>query len=171
MADKFIYLDRIQGRLKEKSAIDVSNGASDAGKLIALGEDGRIHRSMIYEDVGVSNISLPAYEALIAGDFVNIFLDSGVPKVRKADASANKPAHGYVLSSVASGSTAIVYFDHQNTKLTGLTVGAYYFLSNTTAGTVMTACPTTTGHIMQIVGVAISPTTIDVEIEQPIEVG
>jgi len=120
--------------------------------------------------VSAFTITLPAYENLSAGDFVNIFDDAGVTKVRKADASANKPAHGYVLDDVAAGSDATVYFDGHNTKLSGLTVGTYYFLSDTTPGGVTNTPPSTTGYFIQRLGIAIDNTTIDVEIEPPIEI-
>ena len=169
MADKYISFDRTTGRLKEKEATVTSSGASDAGKIVALGSDGKLDSSVMPAGYGEATISLPAYEDLSAGDFVNIFDDGGTTKVRKADASSNKPAHGYVLDSVTSGNNVTVHFDGHNTQLTGLTPGKYYFLSATTPGGVSDTPPNTAGHIAQRLGVAISDTTIDVEIDDPIE--
>ena len=113
--------------------------------------------------------TLPAAENLSAGDFVNIFDDGGTIKVRKADASINKPAHGYVLDDVSAGSDATVYFNGFNNKLSGLIVGKYYFLSDTTPGKVTDTAPIT--YLKQKLGFAISSDTINVIIEPPVELG
>ena len=113
--------------------------------------------------------TLPAAEDLSAGDFVNIFDDGGTVKVRKADASANKPAHGYVLDNVSAGSNVTVYFYGLNDKLSGLTVGKYYFLSITTPGKVTDTAPIT--YLKQRLGFAISSDTINVIIEPSVELG
>ncbi|RLE64922.1 MAG: hypothetical protein DRJ47_06505 [Thermoprotei archaeon] len=169
MADKYLSYDRSAGRIKEKEAVTQSSGAGDAYKIVALGSDGKLHSSLLPAGMMENTINLPAYEDLSAGDFVNIFDDSGTAKVRKADASSNKPAHGYVLSSAAAGDNVTVHFDGHNTQLTGLTPGTYYFLSDTTPGGVTDTPPSTSGCIAQRLGVAINSTTIDVEIEDPIE--
>ena len=90
-------------------------------------------------------------------------------KVRKADASINKPAHGYVLDDVSAGSDVTVYFNGFNDKLSGLTVGKYYFLSNTTPGKVIDTAPIT--YLKQRLGFAISSNTINVIIEPSVELG
>ena len=169
MADKYISFDRTSGKFKEKEATVTSSGTDDAGKIVALGSDGKLDVTVLPAGLEMNAVDLPAYENLTAGDFVNIFLDAGTPKVRKADASTNKPAHGYVLSSVSAGSNVTVYFDGHNTQLTGLTPGSYYFLSATTPGGVSSTPPNTSGYLAQRVGVAVSTTTIDVEIGDPIE--
>ncbi|MHA1873138.1 MAG: hypothetical protein ACTSVB_03395 [Candidatus Heimdallarchaeaceae archaeon] len=169
MADKYISFDRTTGRLKEVEATVQSSGSSDAGKIVALGSDGKLDSSVLPAGMGEDTIALPAYEDLSAGDFVNIFQDGGTTKVRKADASSNKPAHGYVLNSVSAGNNVTIHFDGHNTQLTGLTPGKYYFLSDTTPGGVSDTPPSTAGHIAQKLGVAINDTTIDVEIGDPIE--
>jgi len=169
MAEKFLVFDRTTGRIKEKEATTTSSGASDAGKIVALGGDGKLDASLLPAGLEANVITLTASENLSAGDFVNIFDDGGTVKVRKADASTNKPAHGYVLDSVTAGSSVTVYFDGHNTGLTGLTPGAYYYLSASQPGGVSATPPTASGHLVQKVGIAISTTIIDVEIETPIE--
>jgi len=169
MADKYLSYDRSTGRIKEKEATTTSSGTTDAGKIVALSSDGKLDSSLLPAGMEGNTISLPAYEDLSAGDFVNIFDDSGTAKVRKADASSNKPAHGYVLSSATAGNNVTVHFDGHNTQLTGLTPGTYYFLSDTTPGGVTDTPPSTSGYIAQRLGVAINSSTLDVEIEDPIE--
>ena len=93
-------------------------------------------------------------------------------KVRKADASVNsKQAHGFVLASVLSAASATVYYGNLNNQVTGFTVGAELYLSDTVPGAA-TATPVTTGagKISQRVGVATATGEILVEIQQPIEI-
>ena len=102
-----------------------------------------------------------ASEALSAGDFVNIFDDGGTPSVRRANATAiGTEAIGYVTNNFALGDDATVFFEGENTALTGLTPGATYFLSAATPGGVTTTPPAANGNIVQIVGKACSATSI-----------
>jgi hypothetical protein len=98
-------------------------------------------------------------ESLTAGDFVNIYNSSGL-KCRKADASTiDKKAHGFILWGCTSGQNAIVYrFGKTNNQLSGLTIGAEYFLSS--SGGISLTAPTSSGSIVQIVGVALSATEL-----------
>lgn len=50
-----------------------------------------------------------------------------------------------------------------------LSANAVYFLDPLAAGMITTVAPTTTGQIVQRVGMALSPTTLGIEIEQPIK--
>jgi hypothetical protein len=168
MADKYLKFDDTSKAMKEQEATTTSSGGGDAGKIVALYTDGKLHSSLLPTGVGADTIVLPAYENLSAGNFVNIFSDAGTPKVRKADATTiSKQAHGFVLESVSAGNNATVYFEGSNTQLSGLTTGATYFLS-ATAGAVTDTPPTASGYIVQAVGVAANTTTINVEFEQPI---
>ena len=166
MADKVLQLGT--DGIKEYTPITTTTGASDAGKLIASGPDGKLAAEFLPDGIGADIKVVVASEALTAGDFVNLWNDSGTIKARKADASQGftKFADGYVKANVASAANAPVYFDGTNT-LTGLTVGSKYYLS-ATAGTVTTTIPTTTGHIYQYLGKAISTTELSVEIQEPI---
>ena len=168
MAEKYLKFDDTSKAMKEQEANTTSSGAGDAGKIVALNTDGKLHISLLPTGVGADTIVLLAYENLTAGNFVNIFSDAGTTKVRKADAtSISKIAHGFILENVNQGSNATVYFEGSNTQLSSLTPGATYFLS-ATAGAVTTTPPTTSGYIVQAVGVAVNTTTINVEFEQPI---
>lgn len=101
--------------------------------------------------------SLMAAEALVAGDFVHVFADSGVAKVQKANATdTTKPADGFVLAAVAPGALAKVYGPGQvNTALSGLTPGSKYWLS-TTGGAAASAAPAASGNGDQEIGKALS---------------
>lgn len=101
-----------------------------------------------------------AGEAIAANSFVHIYNDAGVFKIQNASASvANKEANGFVKSAVVSGATGKVYFTGVNSGLTGLTVGLLY-LSTTTAGRSQSAAPTTSGHVYQVLGYALSATSM-----------
>jgi hypothetical protein len=161
---KYITLEK--GRLQERVATDVSSGAANAGDIVALDSSGRIDSSMMPVGVGADIAVIQASEALSAGDFVNIHNISGEARVRKADASVSgKEAHGFVLEAVSSGANAMVYFEGRNTQVTGKTPGARQYLSATTPGATTEFPPSTSGQVVQLVGVAVSDTTISTEIE------
>src|SRR5512139_3232941 len=96
--DKYLYNN--SGVLTEKTAIQSSAGAGDAGKIPALDAGGKLHSSMMPTGTATETDDITASEALSAGDFVNIY-DSAGAKCRKADATtAGKEAHGFVLAAV-----------------------------------------------------------------------
>lgn len=165
------FFSFIGNKVKAITATVISTGSAEGGNIVALDTDGKLHTSVLPIGIGADTKVLPASENLSAGDFVNVWNDSGTVKVRKADASSNaKEAHGFVLSSVSTGNNASVYFEGTNNQLSGLTLGATYFLS-TTAGSTATTVPTTTGHIVQQIGVALSTTELSFEPQLTIELG
>lgn len=160
MADRILRVNN--GEMESYEAKVISGGASDSGKVVALSTDGKLDISVLPNGLGNDTTSLPASEALSAGDFVNIWDDAGTIKVRKADNTTNtKKADGFVKVAVASGSNAVIYTEGDNDQLTGLVVGTKYFLG-TTGGNTATA-PITSGSIIQPFGVVKSPTTIRFE--------
>lgn len=166
MADK--YLRNNGGILTETEGLVASTGASDAGKILALDNTGRLDESVMPVGLGADTASITAAENLAAGDFVNIFNDVGDAKVRKADASTSgKYAHGFVLESVVSGNLAKVYCEGPNTAVTGAIPGEV-FLSSTTAGGFTSSAPTGTGKVVQKIGVATGATVINFEWLHPI---
>lgn len=167
MADKFIK--QVAGALTEQEALIASTGAGDSGKIPALDASGKIDSTMLPASAAVDSISVTVSEAagLTAGDLVNIF-DSTGPKVRLADASNGRVAHGFVSAAHADASSATVYKEGTNSDITGATPGAAQFLSGVTPGATTETAPTTSGHIVQRVGVAFSATEVDFEPAQPI---
>ncbi len=167
MAIQKILIYDTNGDIAEYIPVDASSGIADAGKLIALGSDGRIHISMLPTGVGPDVKVMPAGETLSAGDLINVYDDSGVTKARKADASNLRRAHGFVLDAAASGANVAVYFEGIITGLSGMTAGQTRFLS--TVGGTSSSAPTTSGYIAQGVGAAISATEISFEAQQPVK--
>lgn len=173
------------------SAITSSAGAGDAEKIVATNTSGviddtimnaattgnnkvlktdgtgKIDVTVLPSGVGADTASIVASEALAAGDFVNVWNNAGTPNVRKADATTvGKQAHGFVLSAFASAAMATVYFEGRNTQLTGLTPGALQFLATTAGGRTETA-PSATGNTVQVLGNAVSSTSINFEPDYP----
>jgi hypothetical protein len=103
-----------------------------------------------------------ASENLSAGDLVSFWNDTGTVKVRQSDADDGQggEAHGYVLAAVTSGNNATVYTQWGTvvTDQSGLTLGAPVYLS-ATAGQATSTAPSTTGQVLQRVGIALSATT------------
>lgn len=166
---KFIKINT-GGSFEEEETANVG-GVSAANKVPNLDAEGKLALTMMPSGIGADTDEIMASEALAAGDFVNIWDDGGTAKLRKATADAlGKRAHGYVLVGVALGETALVYYEGPNNQLTGLTPGATYFLDSVNPGKVVTSTglSTTSGHIVQEVGVAVSATKINVEISKPI---
>jgi hypothetical protein len=160
------YISQVSGVLTEVQATVTSAGAGDDGKIVALDSSGKLDTSVMPVGIGADTLSVVASEALTAGDLVNLWDDAGTGKVRKADCSNGRRADGFVLSGVSIAGTATVYFESTNTAVTGLTIGATYYLSTT--GAVTATAPTTSGYIVQEVGRARSATAMPFEPQQPI---
>jgi len=157
-AKKFIRL--VSGILTEVFGVQTSAGAGNAGDIVALDDTGRISTTMLPVGVGADTVALTASESLAAGAYVNIYSGG----VRNADASGGnaKAADGFVLESVSSGGTALVYKEGNNTQLSGLTLGADLWLS-ATPGAATSTPPSTATHIVQRIGKATSATSVAFE--------
>ncbi len=143
-----------------------SAGAGDSGKVVALDAAGRIDSTMMPVGIGADTATITTSEALAAGDLVNIWNSTGA-KVRKADATtAGKEAHGFVLASFGSATSATVYFEGTNTAVTGLTPGPQYL--STTAGVASATAPSAAGNVVQRVGFATSATTMNFQAQTPL---
>lgn len=164
MADKL--LQRQDGVTRQYEPTTVSAGAADAGKVPALSSDGKLDPSM-YEPGSDPTEPINASEELLAGRFVNKWNDGGTLKVRLADNSNNRPAHGFVRTTAAADATATVYpLDAVNDALTGLTVAAVYYLG-TAGGVIATPLDAeddgNAGYIDQKLGIAKSGTELSTD--------
>ncbi len=160
-ADKYLRLN--SGVPTETVATVTSAGVGNAGDIVALDDTGHLDSSVLPTGIGADTATVAASENLAAGDYINLYSDSGTAKARKADAStAGKHAHGFVLAAVTSGNNASVYFEGTNTQVTGATPGDVY-LSATTAGGFTSTPPSGSGNIVQKLGVAVSATAINTE--------
>lgn len=157
MPDKYVKHDAAGG-FAEVEAVAVG-GAGNANKIPALDLSGRLDSTMMPTGIGAETSALEAFGSLAAGDFVNVFNDGGVMKVRKADASsAVAPANGFVLAAYTAGQTATVYWSGLNGSLTGLTPGKHFL--STTPGASNHVAPSASGNVVQDIGWAVNSTTV-----------
>lgn len=164
-AKKFLRL--INGVITEVFGIQTSAGAANAGDVPVLDDTGRLDNSMMPVGIGADTAEIDASEGLAAGDWINIWNDTGTAKVRKADATtAGKEVNGFVLAAVTSGNPATVYFEGTNTQVTGQTPGPVYL--QTTAGTGGATIPSASGNVVQQIGVAVSATAVNFERNTPV---
>lgn len=141
------------------TAISASTGAGDASKIVATDGTGRIDSTLMPVGIGADTETIAATENLAAGDFVNIFNNTGTRGVRKAGVDNNRPANGFVLSAVTSGQNATVYKSGTNTGLSSLTHGTEYFLGNNGAATATPAIAAP-AQLIQSLGYASDTTEI-----------
>lgn len=162
------YQTLVAGRDTLVAGTQTSTGATNANQIPALDSSGHLDVSLLPVGVGPDVAVIVASEALSAGNYVNIYSNAGVVNCRKADNSNDRPAMGYVIASVASAASATVYFEGGNSNLTGLTIGARYYLG--TAGVPTATAPSTGGGalISQFVGIAVSTTTINTDIDDEV---
>jgi len=167
MADRYVAL--VGGKRSLVEGTVSSTGVAEAGDVVALDATGKLDPSLLPTGAGPDTAAIVVSDAagLSAGDYVNIFDDTGAA-VRLADNSNGRPAHGFVLSAFADAATALVYFEGPNTALAGLTVGARQYL-DTAGATTETPVAVTSGDIHQFLGVAISATAINTDIEDCIQ--
>lgn len=164
-AQKYIRNDA--GSLKETSASQTSTGVADAGKIVALDDYGKLDSTMLPTGFGDDVALIQASENLSAGEWVNVWNNTGAFRARKADATVEgKETHGFVLENVTSGQNARVFFEGTNNQVTGQTPGRVFLA--TTAGQGSATAPTGSGNIVQIIGFATSATTVNFQYNQPI---
>lgn len=152
------YLALVAGKLKEIFAS--VTGTADA--IPAGDATGRLDISWMPIGVGAETVVAATSENLVAGDFVNLYLNGGVITLRKADSTTNtKPAHGFVTAGTTSPASATMFIlGVSNGNVTGLTIGSRYFLDKTTPGGVTATPPAVAGNIVQEIGIATATTSI-----------
>ena len=158
------YLSLVGGAQVEVEANNTSAGAGDAGKIIALDAAGKIDPSMLPANVNEPFQILVAFIALSPGSMVNIRSDG---KVQLANATSSLTAVGFVLAASSVNSNATVFFEGLVTGLSGLTPGAKYYLDST-AGQITDVPVTASGRLHQVVGRAVSSTTLLFQPDEPI---
>lgn len=160
------YLSNVGGKIKELFA----SVTSTANALVAMDSTGRLDISVMPVGVGAETVVCISSENLAAGAFVNLFLNGGVITARNADSTTNaKQAVGFVLTAVTSPASATVFaLGQNNTAVTSLTIGSTYYLG--TVGAAVTTIASTTGNIVQELGIATLTTAIDTYKSNTIEI-
>lgn len=165
MADKFLQHDTAGGLREIEGA--ATGGAGNENKIAALDATGRLDPTMLPTGLGAETVIVPAFGTLAASNLVNLFNDAGTIKARQADnSSAATFANGFVLNPYTAGQDATVYFGGLVSGLAGLTPGIA-FLHNV-PGASHHVVTTTSGAIVQKVGLAINATTLYFEPKEPI---
>src|SRR5213592_3725747 len=105
-------------------------------------------------------VTMTASEALSAGHFVNIHASTGA-KIRKANATDDtKPCNGFVPAGILSAAAGAMLTPGVTiTGLSSLTPGVPYYL-DTTGGAITATPPSSSGNLVQEVGIAISATEL-----------
>ena len=158
------FLVRLAGKTRQIFGIAVSAGVADAGKIAALGPDGRWDMSMMPPGIGANTTQATASEAIGAGKFINYWDNAGVFSMRLADNSNGRQADGFVTAAVANGAVGTGYpLDGTNANLAALTVAARYWLG--TAGGVIAvpldeADVANANKVSQYLGIAKSATEL-----------
>lgn len=155
------YVKLENGRPVLKSAASASAGAGDAGKIVKLDSSGRIDSTMMPAGIGADSKLFTASENIAARALVHV-LASG--EIANADASNDRHAIGFAPAAIAAAAQGAVHFEGSITGLSSLTVGARYYLSDTTPGGISATAPAAgAGKCLQEIGTAISATEISFE--------
>lgn len=165
MSDTYLYLEEGTDQLSERESTVISNGVPDAGRIIALDQDGKLDSSIVVTE-GVT-VLIEAGMNLLAGEFINIYDDAGTTKIQKASASGELFANGFVKLNYNTTDTCQVYLQGINNALTGLTIGSLYFL-DIISGAISISPPTGAGDTVQQLGRAISTTSLAFDPVNPI---
>ena len=159
------YLALVDGQTHEIAATTVSVGAGNAGDVVALDGSGRLSPSVMPTGIGADTQIGTASGVISVGDFV-AFTASGV--VRASAATSGQSADGFVKEGAANGEPVTVYFEGRNDVLTGLTVGARYYLSDAVPGGLTDTPVDGAGKIHQYLGKAVTTTSIAFEADDAI---
>lgn len=103
----------------------------------------------------------------VIGDAVYISA-ADTAKKAKADAGSTSAAIGFATATITNGVTGSYQTSGVLAGLTGLTAGAIYYVSAATGGLITNTAPSTTGQYVIRVGVAISTTELNIDIERAI---
>lgn len=164
MANRYQTLENGKGKIIEATVS--STGASEAGDIVALDGTGKLDTSVLPAGIGADIKIAETSEDLSAGDYVNIYDDTGTVKVRLADNSNGREAHGFVLDAFLTGSNASVYFEGSNTAAASNAAGDRAYLG-TAGGVLITALDpaTNVGSIHQLLGTYVDATEINTDID------
>ncbi len=101
------------------------------------------------------------------GDIVYISAADTARKA-KSDASGTTNAFAIATAVITNGGVGNYQTDGIIAGLSGLTAGTVYYLSDATAGLLTATPPSTLGHYVVRVGIAVSTTELDINIERAI---
>lgn len=160
-AKKFLRL--VSGIITEVVGVVSSAGAGNDGDVPVLDAAGRLDTSVMPVGISADTYTANSTEVIAAGAFV--YITSGGLVANASAASGGNAARGFCNAGAASGAPTTVFFEGRNTGVTGKTVGARQYLSDSTPGQTVETAPSGAGKKVQLVGYAVSATSIDAEID------
>lgn len=101
------------------------------------------------------------------GDVVYVSGNNAVKKAR-ADAVGTKNAVALAMGAIGAGTPGSYQTDGIIGGLTGLVADTVYYLSQTTAGALTAVAPSAVGQYVVRIGIAISTTELELQIQRPI---
>lgn len=143
----------------DASGLKLSGDSASPGNSKLYGTNGSGTKGW-YDQPTSGSETYTAGENLAANDLIYV---SASGTIMKADANtAAKAAVGFVPNAITSAASGTVIFHDGKITTTGLTLGAKYFLSNSTPGAFATYGSLTygTNDIQQCVGIAESTTVL-----------
>lgn len=110
---------------------------------------------------------LTAAEAIAEGDFINIYLVGGVPRIRRATAADPTAfAVGFTQTAIAINATGRISFDGFNSHVSVGSTVSEVWLSDVVPGSFLSTPPTATGSIVQSLGISIASVGILFSLQQ-----
>lgn len=119
----------------------------------------------------ISRIYCKTTEAIVAGEAVNLHASGGEIKARKAIATSMSTMAQGIASSTASGIgdwIEVLWMRGVTDSIGGLSLGSFYYLSETVPGRIANAPPVLTGSWIQMIGMAVSATRFMIDINSHI---
>ena len=162
MAGGNTFLTIISSGIAElRSAISTFTG--NANEIISTNGSGVIDNSLLPSNLGSITVAgVTAVGTVTAGEFVQIFDNTGTLSVRTADGPLGIYANGFVTTTIPDTTTGTVFQFGENNSVAGLTPGVLYHLG---AAGALTTTPdvATAGAVVQLIGTAQSATNIPFE--------
>lgn len=153
----------VSGVLTEIVGVVVSAGAANDGDFPVLDAAGKLDSSVMPVGIGADTYAALTSEVVAAGAWVYITAAGLIANASAA--SGGNAARGFVIAGAASGASATMYFEGRNTGVIGKTVGSRQYLSDVTPGASVEIAPAGAGKKVQLLGYAVSATSIDSEVE------
>lgn len=147
---------------EQSDVIFVENDGTQ--RVLGLAEQGPPGRD------GIVPALVVASEALLPGDWVNIWSLGGAPRVRKASGNqAGYRCHGFVVAPYSIGAMATVYGPGTiNNLVLNQIAGTVYLSVSPGLGTNSGNLPSGTGRVIQEIGIAFLDTHVWFQPSMPI---
>jgi hypothetical protein len=116
-------------------------------------------------EVGLQSLTNSDAASTAIGDVMYIFGADSVKKC-KADAVGTSQAACIATAVITAAGTGNFQFDGVLGGLSGLVAGTTYYLSAATAGLLTSTAPSTVGQCVTRIGIALSTTELDINIQR-----